>query len=256
MGTGSASPERPEGRTGADAGETTAVVARRQAGQAPPDVIEVVFPPTAAPGPEGGSEPEADRLRRHPLLVGGLAIVAVGVAAVLAWQLWPQPPSTHASPQPPPVTGQPLLSGGLLAPAAGTPSARPPADGGAPDPTRPPVTANASSAGAGSATTGAPSAGTSTGTSAGTSAGTSGGAPATPPQATGAAARTLRAGDTGSDVTDLQRTLFAQGFTYVSTTGVYDDATVRGVTQAQENRGLTCDAPGVYGPCTRTALGS
>jgi peptidoglycan hydrolase-like protein with peptidoglycan-binding domain len=55
-------------------------------------------------------------------------------------------------------------------------------------------------------------------------------------------------------VTALQQLLFDQGFTYVSTTGVYDGATVRGVTQLQQNRGVTGDPVGVYGPRTRAAL--
>ncbi|MDD1059091.1 peptidoglycan-binding protein [Streptomyces cocklensis] len=66
--------------------------------------------------------------------------------------------------------------------------------------------------------------------------------------------RVLRAGSRGPDVTDLQRLLFDQGFTYVSQTGVFDAATVRGVRQLQSDRGLICDPPGVYGICTRAAL--
>lgn len=66
--------------------------------------------------------------------------------------------------------------------------------------------------------------------------------------------RVLRAGSRGPDVTDLQRMLFDQGFTYVSQTGVFDAATVRGVRQLQSDRGLICDPPGVYGICTRAAL--
>jgi hypothetical protein len=57
-------------------------------------------------------------------------------------------------------------------------------------------------------------------------------------------------GSRGPDVTDLQRMLF----TYVSQTGVFDAATVRGVRQLQSDRGLICDPPGVYGICTRAAL--
>ncbi|MEY9846951.1 peptidoglycan-binding protein [Streptacidiphilus sp. MAP5-3] len=65
---------------------------------------------------------------------------------------------------------------------------------------------------------------------------------------------TLRPGDTGPAVTHLQQLLFEQGFTYVSTTGVYDAATTRGVTQLQQDRDLTGDPPGVYGPATRASL--
>jgi len=65
---------------------------------------------------------------------------------------------------------------------------------------------------------------------------------------------TLRAGDQGPEVTTLQRLLFQQGFTYVDTTGIFDEATTRGVAQLQRDRSLSCDPPGVYGPCTRAAL--
>ena len=82
------------------------------------------------------------------------------------------------------------------------------------------------------------------------------GAPASPPPPPATGPRTLRAADAGPDVRELQQLLFAQGFTYVRVTGVYDAATVRGVTELQQDRGLTCDPRGVYGPCTRAALTS
>jgi peptidoglycan hydrolase-like protein with peptidoglycan-binding domain len=70
----------------------------------------------------------------------------------------------------------------------------------------------------------------------------------------GSADGTLRPGDRGPAVARLQQLLFDQGFTYVAVTGVYDDATTRGVTQLQQNRGLTADPPGVYGPQSRASL--
>ncbi|MEU3609809.1 peptidoglycan-binding domain-containing protein [Streptomyces sp. NPDC035033] len=66
--------------------------------------------------------------------------------------------------------------------------------------------------------------------------------------------RTLRMGDTGPDVTRLQQLLFDQGFTYVTTTGTYDRSTRRGVAQLQDDRDLTGDPEGVYGPATRASL--
>ncbi|MFI1367121.1 peptidoglycan-binding domain-containing protein [Streptomyces griseochromogenes] len=63
----------------------------------------------------------------------------------------------------------------------------------------------------------------------------------------------LGRGDVGSDVKRLQRFLFGQGFTYVPVSGVFDDATFRGVAQYQRNRGITGDPPGVFGPATRTS---
>ncbi|MEY9877349.1 hypothetical protein ABH931_006873 [Streptacidiphilus sp. MAP12-33] len=99
-------------------------------------------------------------------------------------------------------------------------------------------------------------------------AGSAAGSPATGPTATGSTTQastspasspsatdgTLRPGDRGPAVVRLQQLLFQQGFTYVSETGVYDDATTRGVTQLQENRGLTGDPAGVYGPVSRASL--
>ncbi|MEV5018013.1 peptidoglycan-binding domain-containing protein [Streptomyces sp. NPDC053780] len=61
-------------------------------------------------------------------------------------------------------------------------------------------------------------------------------------------------GDRGAAVTHLQVLLFDQGKTYVSTTGVYDSATVRAVREIQREHGITGDRPGYYGPATRAAL--
>ncbi|MHA6757725.1 peptidoglycan-binding domain-containing protein [Streptacidiphilus sp. PAMC 29251] len=66
----------------------------------------------------------------------------------------------------------------------------------------------------------------------------------------------LGPGDRGPAVAELQRRLFAQGFTYVAITGVYDRATVRGVTQLQQNWGITGDPTGVYGAHSQAALGA
>ncbi|WP_078968460.1 MULTISPECIES: peptidoglycan-binding domain-containing protein [unclassified Streptomyces] len=66
--------------------------------------------------------------------------------------------------------------------------------------------------------------------------------------------RTLSTGDTGPNVTRLQQLLFGQGFTYVTVNGTYDEATRRGVTQLQKDRGLSGDPDGVYGPVSRASL--
>ncbi|MBT2458846.1 peptidoglycan-binding protein, partial [Streptomyces sp. ISL-86] len=67
---------------------------------------------------------------------------------------------------------------------------------------------------------------------------------------------TLRPGDRGPEVRTLQERLYAQGFTYVSVTGVYDGQTRRGVAQLQRDRDITGDPQGVYGPATQAAFGS
>ncbi|CAL9364691.1 hypothetical protein SUDANB120_00737 [Streptomyces sp. enrichment culture] len=66
---------------------------------------------------------------------------------------------------------------------------------------------------------------------------------------------TLRMGDRGSEVTALQEALYAQGFTYVKVSGVYDGQTKRGVAQLQRDRDIKGDPSGVYGPATRAEFG-
>ncbi|MER7722651.1 peptidoglycan-binding domain-containing protein [Streptomyces sp. NPDC096323] len=77
--------------------------------------------------------------------------------------------------------------------------------------------------------------------------------PPFPPPRPPAQVETLRNGDEGAGVADVQQLLLRQGFTYVTVTGINDDATTRGVAQFQRDRSLTGDPPGAYGPATRTA---
>ncbi|MCX5195146.1 peptidoglycan-binding protein [Streptomyces sp. NBC_00249] len=72
-----------------------------------------------------------------------------------------------------------------------------------------------------------------------------------PPKPSG----TLRPGDSGPAVRQLQERLYGQGFTYVSSTGVYDKHTERGVAQLQRDRDIKGDPRGVYGPATQAAFG-
>lgn len=242
-------------------------------GKEPPDVIEVVFPAEGPPGvtrsPRAGATPAPRPTRRagrgaqedpagrparpshrspspagtrtwpeRPLLYGGVAIAGVGIAALLAWVVWPQSPAGPDAFRPLPTPSySPLVLPHTATPAqkrpstaAGTPGRTTGTPPGQHTATTPPTPVAAPPAGtARTTTTAAPSA---------------------------TAPRTLRSGDSGPDVTQLQQLLFDQGFTYVSLTGVYDAATERGVAQAQQDRGLTCDPRGVYGPCTRAALTS
>ena len=223
-------------------------------GAEPPDVIDVVFPevgPPAAPAPSatGAADPSPSGSRHRasnvasrawperPLLWGGLAIGAAGLAILLVWVVRPQSQAGGAAYRPVPVPTAPVAT--LPLPHTGPPLKKRPSTGAtAPRPTAaepsrpydappPAILTPPRPATAGHST------------------------PASPPT-TGP--RTLHSGDTGPDVRELQHLLFDQGFTYVSMTGVYDAATVRGVTQLQQDRGLTCDPRGVYGPCTRAAL--
>jgi hypothetical protein len=244
---------------------TEVVRAPHPAGDEPPDVIEVVFPSGPAPDPPRGAagpEPDAhrhtaqgpwpshrprrgtDRRARpaRPLLAGALALGAAGLTALVAWTVWPSysaSPDQYRLPPAPSYAPLPLPRTGTASPV----QKRPSAPAGTPRPTGPPppgprsATPPAPAPSAAPPTTAAPSA-------------------SAPPSPSGSGPRTLRAGDTGADVRRLQQLLFAQGFTYVSVTGVYDDATVRGVTQLQQDRGLACDPRGVYGPCTRASLTS
>jgi hypothetical protein len=241
--------------TARTAGDTAVVGVARTGGGPPPDVIEVVFPAAGGPrnppratgaGPAPPATrpgPEAERWWERQLLLGGLALVAVALATALAWQVWPQStaPSHMDGPPPGPVPGFAAslptdggpgsagLSGGRSRPGPATASP----GTSVLAPTTHAVTPAAPAAG--------PAATPST-------------QPPAQPSTTPAAPRTLRAGDRGVDVTELQNLLFGQGLTYVSATGVYDDATVRGVEQVQSDRSLSCDPRGVYGACTRAAL--
>ncbi|MBY8878768.1 peptidoglycan-binding domain-containing protein [Actinacidiphila acidipaludis] len=235
------------------------------AGAEPPDVIEVVFPeavPSVPPDPSatgaadrassGSSRPRSRRRAspaasrswpERPLLFGGLAIAVAGLTLLLAWVLWPDAPAGATGY--PPLPG-PASSGSSFAtlplPRTAPPARKgpPSASAGAP---RHPTAGPRGSHGA------PPPAVTTT-----SSPRTASGVPTASSASPTAGPRTLRSGDGGPDVRDLQQLLFQQGFTYVSVSGVYDEPTVRGVTQLQEDRGLTCDPPGVYGPCTRAAL--
>ncbi|WP_433888078.1 peptidoglycan-binding protein [Streptomyces sp. CA-111067] len=279
MGDGAAAGRTADdGREEAPSPGGTATVAARQApGGEPPDVIEVVFPAAGPPGSRpavadarvlsGRADSGRRRMGEQPLLLGALAIATVGLATALAWQLWPQSPSAEPVGRPGPVVV--VTSGGGPTGSGAPPSAKaaPAASNG---PTAPPRshpergTVPSAPAGQGGTTTapgrgplvpvgGSPSASATADVSP-TATRTTGSPVETTTPAVPPAPRTLSAGDTGPDVTQLQVLLFSQGFTYVSQTGVYDEPTVRGVTQAQQDRGLTCDPPGVYGPCTRAAL--
>ena len=70
--------------------------------------------------------------------------------------------------------------------------------------------------------------------------------------ATAAPRASLRTGDTGSDVYELQLRLNALGYTNIAPSGVYDDATATAVRLFQQNNGLTAD--GVAGEATLSAL--
>jgi hypothetical protein len=233
-----------------DDAPTAVAVPLSATGGEPPDVIDVVFPATQ----DGrlvvrahGRDNRRERLQERPLLMGGLALAVVMLAAAVAWQVWPRSsdPDPVDRPGPLPATALPLGGprpvAGALPPGSSHGMRRPAAGRG---PSSTPLAHPAVTARPGTAVSGGPAAPATSGT------------PGDTPVTSPAAPRTLRAGDSGADVTALQRLLFNQGFTYVSSTGVYDAATVRGVTQAQHDRGLTCDPSGVYGPCTRAALAS
>lgn len=266
MDDGEAARRSPDGRPRRPQSTATAVAATAAGpDRRPPDVIDVVFPvpsPGDADRPERRRGDRPGRLRDRPLLLGAACIAAVGIAAVIAWQVWPQSPDSTAPellrPAPVSTSARAPLPGGISGRAADalpTGTARAP-DALAGGPTRTPGATGTPGAPGAAPTAGAPSSPLSP------PAGTT--APADPsaspsPSAPGTAApgpRTLRAGDSGPDVIELQQLLFAQGFTYVSPTGTYDEETVRGVTQVQRDRGLSCDPAGVYGPCTRRALTS
>lgn len=65
---------------------------------------------------------------------------------------------------------------------------------------------------------------------------------------------TLSRGDEGEEVRELQLRLRQTGFYDDAMHGRYDKNVERAVARYQERRGITGDAPGVYGPATRAAL--
>ncbi|WP_330328651.1 peptidoglycan-binding protein [Streptomyces sp. NBC_00536] len=191
--------------------------------------------PTAAPAP--APEPPTAGRREHGtrnslVVLALLALLTTGTLLALLHS----PPDDPPRPVSPPAAAGPRLLGrspgaeepaasstGSVRPSAPAPSASAPAASGSPSPGRSP---------------------------------SSGGPvverPPTPTAPTGGG--TLRPGDSGAEVRTLQERLFAQGFTYVSVSGVYDEQTRRGVRQFQRDRGLTGDPSGIYGPRTRAAM--
>src|SRR5882672_10143222 len=76
-----------------DDAPTAVAVPLSATGGEPPDVIDVVFPATQ----DGrlvvlphGRDNRRQRLHERPLLLGGLAVAVVMLAAAVAWQAWPQ----------------------------------------------------------------------------------------------------------------------------------------------------------------------
>lgn len=192
------------------------------------DPAQQAAPPAGPAGDRRGS--------RLPFL--GLALLALGAAGALAFLL-------HSPDREPPRAVAPP---GLSVPVL---PARSPGAGEEPTPAvesvRPPAPATPSA----TAPTGAVQ------TPAGPSASTSRDPKPTGPtdrRPTPGGGGTLSPGDRGAKVRALQERLHAQGFTYVSVTGVYDEQTRRGVLQLQQNRSIEGDPPGVYGPATRAAF--
>ncbi|MFD8020203.1 peptidoglycan-binding protein [Streptomyces lavendulae] len=128
-------------------------------------------------------------------------------------------------------------SAGPAADGSGAPGTASPAPSGSARGTAAPAAPSAAARPSGTPTTGAPRPGT----------------PAAKPP--GQPSGTLRPGDSGPEVSELQERLYGQGFTYVSQTGVYDEQTRRGVAQLQRDRDIKGDPRGIYGPATRAAFG-
>lgn len=210
-------------------------------------------PPAEAPGPSrvpvwepGPAQqaapsvaPAADRQgSRLPFLA--LALLALGAAGALAFLL------RSPDREPPRAVAPPGLSVPVL-------PARSPGAGEEPTPAAESVRPSAPGAPSATAPTGAGQ------SPAGPSAGPSRAPKQTGPtgtRPTPGGGGTLGPGDRGAEVRALQERLHAQGFTYVSVTGVYDEQTRRGVHQLQQNRSIEGDPPGIYGPATRAAFAS
>ncbi|MFF4318960.1 peptidoglycan-binding protein [Streptomyces sp. NPDC001568] len=211
-----------------------------------PSAVAVRAPAPAAGAPAAPASPlEGRRGSRRPLVVLALlALAAAGTLVVLLRSPEPEP----ARAVPPPELSVPVLP------------ARSPGTDDTTDPHTPAGTAPSRSA-SGTPTPATTPVGSPTPTPT-PPAPTPTPTPTTPPTPPAPAAKpspatsgTLRPGDRGGDVRHLQERLHGQGFTYVSTTGVYDAQTERGVAQLQRDRSIKGDPYGVYGPATRAAFG-
>ncbi|MCX4776308.1 peptidoglycan-binding domain-containing protein [Streptomyces sp. NBC_01264] len=185
--------------------------------------------------------PAVDR-RGSRLPLVGLALLALGAAGALAFLL------RGPDHEPPRAVIPPDLSVPVL-------PARSPGAGEEPPPAGPTTGAPGSPSASAPQVTGQPSSGPSASASRDPKPGGPTGTRPTPGGG-GAGGGTLSPGDRGAEVRALQERLHAQGFTYVSVTGVYDEQTRRGVMQLQQNRSITGDPLGVYGPATRAAFGA
>ncbi|MFG3246266.1 peptidoglycan-binding protein [Streptomyces sp. NPDC048187] len=196
--------------------------------------------------------PVGNRPRRCRKAAAWLTLTAA--AGGTLWMALPSEPST------PPVTPvRPPATGAALPTAAGRPSATAPAAPATTGPSQ--ETDTATSGPPRPAGTGQGNTPTRSGPAAPNSqkpGGQRNPAPRAPARSGGpdtpAGPGELGPGDRGAAVAHLQVLLFDQGKTYVSTTGVYDSATVRAVGEIQREYGITGDRPGYYGPATRAAL--
>ncbi|WP_431966279.1 peptidoglycan-binding domain-containing protein [Actinacidiphila sp. bgisy160] len=184
--------------------------------------------------------------RRRGALVAGAGIGAVGLAVgavFLTAQLTGIPDRTEAAPDQ-----------GASEPAVELPtSARP--SSSASRPASPSVTpstlASASASASASATTGTP---TPSATASQPTASAGGQVSQPPSSAPPAAPATLRRGDTGPAVVDLQNRLKAVRLYYGPSNGDYDRKVGDAVARFQFFYGVKGDPQGVYGPNTRAAL--
>ncbi|MFD9379406.1 peptidoglycan-binding protein [Streptomyces sp. NPDC059999] len=205
---------------------------------APPTVAAPVPAPVRAPAPVA-----RERAGRLPLVA--LALLGLAVAGGLVYlTAGPEPESPRVAP--PSGLSVPVLP-------ARSPDVGPDEDGSRPPAPAGPAVPSASASASGAAGRGADAPSTPPGRGA---AATAPASPSRPPSASpgNGTSGTLKPGDRGSGVRALQERLHGQGFTYVSTTGVYDEQTRRGVAQLQSDRSITGDPRGIYGPATRAAF--
>ncbi|MFJ5807165.1 peptidoglycan-binding protein [Streptomyces sp. NPDC093093] len=212
--------------------------------RAPAPAPVPVRAPALAPAPVRAPAPVArERAGRLPLVT--LALLGLAVAGGLVYlTAGPEPESPRVAP--PSGLSVPVLP-------ARSPDAGPDEDGSQPPAPAGPAVPSASASASGAAGRGADAPSTPPGRGAATTAPAS---PSRPPSASpgNGTSGTLKPGDRGSEVRALQERLHGQGFTYVSTTGVYDEQTRRGVAQLQSDRSITGDPRGIYGPATRAAF--
>ncbi|MFD9338618.1 peptidoglycan-binding protein [Streptomyces sp. NPDC060028] len=189
--------------------------------------------------PAGAAPPRGPRRRIAPILVGALAVAALGTGVAMALLPGSDEPATALPDAKPSV---PVAS----APGASTPA--PPS----PSPSRSPSPSASASASRSPSPSPSPSASRTSAPPSPSPSPTPSRSVSPPPPP--AQAPTLKYGDSGPEVEKLQRLLAAKRLYRGRIDGKYGDRVEEAVSTFQWDNNIDKDPWGVYGPATRAAL--